>query len=200
MNKHVHAVVAAIGLVAAVSTGAFGQTTQTPESAANDSMRTAPVTTAAPKQKSPVADRIYYGGSVSLSFGNVFRIGFFPMIGYKLTPKASLGFEVGYEYLKYDNPSTSTSNYGGSVFAHYRIIPQAYAKAKFSLLSYETFSFSGASSRSAVPFLLLGGGAVQRLSPRTSAYVEVLFDVLQDSKSPYDNWEPFITAGVGVGF
>ena len=30
--------------------------------------------------------------------------------------------------------------------------------------------------------------------------VEVLFDVLQDPKSPYKPWEPQVSVGVGVGF
>jgi len=50
-----------------------------------------------------------------------------------------------------------------------------------------------------VPFLLLGGGLVQRISPRTALTVEVLFDVLQDDNSPYDSGEPFVSVGVGVG-
>jgi len=29
---------------------------------------------------------------------------------------------------------------------------------------------------------------------------EVLFDVLQNDKSPYSRWEPFYSVGVGVGF
>jgi hypothetical protein len=29
---------------------------------------------------------------------------------------------------------------------------------------------------------------------------EVLFDVLQDSNSPYEDWAPFVSIGVGVGF
>jgi hypothetical protein len=38
------------------------------------------------------------------------------------------------------------------------------------------------------------------MTANTWAYVEVLFDVLQDNNSPYDDWEPFVSVGVGVGF
>jgi hypothetical protein len=37
------------------------------------------------------------------------------------------------------------------------------------------------------------------MGPRTSIYAEVLFDVLQDEDSPYADWEPHVTVGVGVG-
>lgn len=153
----------------------------------------------APKQSS-TQNRVYYGGSVSLAFSGAFRIGIYPMIGYKLSPKASLGAEVGYEYVNYDNTDKSASNYGGSVFARYRVVPQAYGMAKFQAVSYEFFGITGDSSRETVPFLLLGGGVVQRVAPRTTAYAEVLFDVLQDESSPYESWEPFVNVGVGVGF
>jgi hypothetical protein len=34
----------------------------------------------------------------------------------------------------------------------------------------------------------------------TALMVEVLFDVLQDDNSPYEDWSPFVSVGVGVGF
>lgn len=198
-------IIVVAGVTGIVAARVNAQTSQPPTSGTSDSLLVAPV--AAPQQplgaepqKTPTPSRIYYGGSVTLSFGDVTRIGVYPMIGYKLTPKASIGGEVGYEYLKYDSPSTSTSNYGGSAFALYSILPQLYARSKFSLINYEVFSSTASSSRTTVPFLLLGGGVVQRMSARTAAYAEVLFDVLQDDDSPYESWEPFVSIGVGVGF
>ena len=54
-------------------------------------------------------------------------------------------------------------------------------------------------------FLLLFGQAcltpsAQRGAPNVWVVAEVLFDVLQSSKSPYEAWEPWISVGVGVGF
>jgi hypothetical protein len=59
---------------------------------------------------------------------------------------------------------------------------------------------SGDSERNWVPFLLLGGGFVQRVGPNAAVYVEVLFDVIQDENSPYEDWDPIISIGGGVGF
>ena len=91
-------------------------------------------------------------------------------------------------------------DYGGSLFARYRLVPQLYADAEYQVINYETFSTLGESSRDTVSFLLLSGGGVQPLGGRTSASVEVLVDVLQDSGSPYEDWQPVASAGVAVGF
>jgi hypothetical protein len=49
-----------------------------------------------------------------------------------------------------------------------------------------------------VPFILLGGGFVQKISANTATDVEVLVDVLQDGNSLYKDWNSI--ASVGVGF
>jgi hypothetical protein len=154
-------------------------------------------TTAAPQSQET---RVYYGGSVIVSFGDVNRIGIYPMIAYKFNPKLSLGVEVGYEWLKYDNFDETANNYGGSVFARYRFVPRLYGHAEYQMVNYEIFTSTTTSEREWVPFLLLGGGFSQPMGANAWTYFEVLFDVLNDDKSPYDSGEPFISIGVGVGF
>jgi hypothetical protein len=161
----------------------------------------APVaTTASSAPKQTLRDRVYYGGSVVVSFGDVTRIGIYPMIAFKFTPKLSLGAEVGYEWLKYDDFDQSGNNYGGSLFARYRIVPALYAHAEYQMVNYEIFTSPTTSERDWVPFFLVGGGLSKRIGGNSWAYVEVLFDLLNDDHSPYDDNEPFISAGVGVGF
>jgi hypothetical protein len=164
-----------------------------------------PATTSTPppasSSGSSIKDKLYYGGTVTLSFGDANTIGFFPMVGYKLTPKLSAGVEVGYEYVKYDEPiDESTSNYGAGVFGRFRLTRKIYGHAEYEAVNYEVFSGAGESDRETINFLLVGGGYIQPIAPRTSLYAEVLFDVLQDDNSPYDDWEPFFSVGVGVGF
>ena len=152
------------------------------------------------QKKSPEYSKVYYGGELGLSlFGDVFRIRVAPLIGYKLSSKASVGAKVAYEYLNYSNSDFTANNYGASVFGRYRVVPQAYVHGEFVYASYERQTFTG-SERNWVPFLLLGAGYVQPVSPRTFLYAEVLFDVLQDKNSPYKDWEPFVSVGVSVGF
>jgi hypothetical protein len=145
------------------------------------------------------SDKIYYGGTVTLGFGSNTSIGVFPMIGYKLTPKISGGVAAGYQHVSYGNNQSSDS-YGGSVFARYRVGRALFAHGEYESYNYEIFHTAKSSSREWVPALLLGGGIVKPISPRTAAYAEVLFDVLQDKNSPYGSWEPIVYLGVSVGF
>lgn len=147
-------------------------------------------------------DKVYYGGYANLSFGNYTVIGFEPMMGYKLTPKFSLGGKLTYEYIKDKRYSSTyeTSNYGFSLFSRFRITQGFYAHAEYSAMNYNLFDSSGESERKWVPFLFLGGGISQPISRNTWFNAEVLFDVLQNKNSPYKDWEPFFSVGFGVGF
>ena len=151
------------------------------------------------KSKKNIKDNIFYGGYINLSFGSYTVIGIEPMIGYKLTPKLSAGVKLRYDYIQDDRyaKSYTTSTYGGSIFGRYLITPKFYAQAEAATYSYEYY-FSG--ERDWVPFVLLGGGIIQPLSERTWLNIQILFDVMQDNKSPYDDWEPFFSIGVGAGF
>lgn len=167
---------------------------------------TAPEATATqtekPKDTRSFREKIYFGGSIGLSFGNYTSIRISPLAAYKVQPKLSVGLQIGYEYVRdtrYSETLTS-HNYGGSIFSRYRIIPQLYAHAEYALINYEIHTSLSTSERQTVPFLFLGGGYSQRVGPGTWAYVQVLFDVLQNNDSPYDDWEPFFSFGVNVGF
>lgn len=162
-----------------------------------DSTNVAP----APENKSQGIP-VYYGGTIGLSFGNYFRISVTPLVGFKLSEKFSAGFKVGYEYVedkRYD-PKLTASNYGGSIFTRYRAIPNAYLHAEFAYFSYKYKLSDFETERTWVPFIYLGGGYMQPIGPGTALIVEVLVDVLQDSNSPYEAWDPVISIGVAAGF
>lgn len=159
-------------------------------------------------QNNPTGEsKWYYGGNIGFSFWNdYYYFGVYPLVGYKITPQFSIGGKIGYSYIKDSRyePAVNSSNYGGSIFSRYRIIPQIYLHAEYVYFSYgysvdvqeKTFN----TERVWVPYLLIGGGFSQNIGPNVWAFVEVLFDVIQDENSLYDEWEPFISFGVGVGF
>ena len=153
-------------------------------------------------QPQPKQSRIYFGGHLNLSFGKYTVVGAQPIIGYKITPKLSAGIKIRYDYIKDKrySPDYTTSNYGGSLFTRYRIIPALYVHAEYAYNNYEINYFSEGSSRVWVPYLLLGAGYSQRVGSNTWLNFQVLFDVLQNSNSPYKSWQPFYSVGVGVGF
>jgi len=152
----------------------------------------------------------YYGGTVGFNFwGDYFYLSVNPLVGYQVSPKFSVGGKVHYSYIN-DSRSElgdfTSHNYGASIFTRYRPIYQAYLHAEFAYASYENLtSFnistkSWGSERTWVPFLLLGGGFVQNIGPNASVYAEILFDVIQDENSPYEDWDPIISVGAGIGF
>ena len=145
---------------------------------------------------------VYYGGGIGVSLTNrYFAISLRPMLGYKLTPKLSLGVEAMYEYIS-DSRYSKTynySNYGGSVFTRFRVIPSLYLHAEYAMYNYE-YRTQFNSEREWIPFLLLGAGYSKRVGRNAYMYVQVLWDVLQDDRSPYKPGEPWVTFGISSGF
>lgn len=153
------------------------------------------------KAKPNNQQKIFYGGNVGASFGNYTMVGIYPLVGYNLTPKFSVGVKFLYQYIsdkRYTETYTS-SNYGGSIFARFRIVPPLYLHAEYSQMSYDQYYSQDESGRVSVPYVFVGAGYRKSLGGAVWLNAQVLFDVLQDSNSPYGNWEPFFSLGFGVG-
>ncbi|MCK3684400.1 hypothetical protein [Maribellus sp. YY47] len=146
--------------------------------------------------------KVYYGGGLNLTFGSITEVGISPLVGYKATPQFSVGSQLTYQYFRYDRAGYdySATNYGGSLFSRYRFVPQLYGHVEFSMMNYEFQSVYTGSNRDWVPFLFVGGGFSQPISKNTWINAQLLFDVIQDENSPFEDWEPFYTIGIGVGF
>lgn len=148
------------------------------------------------------AGEIYWGGSVNVRYGRTSGIGLYPLIGYKITPQWSIGARLGYEYWWRDRFAETVTSHAvsGSLFTRYRVIPQVYAHAEGGAGNYDRVIFTGESDRETYPFLFLGGGFSQRTGRRSWLLFEVLYEVIQDTNSPYDGGGPLIALGIGVGF
>lgn len=157
------------------------------------------------KKPTPFKDRIWFGGGVGLSFGTVTAIQLDPIVGVYLDNKRKLSTGVGpsYSYFR-DNrytPAYEQSNYGYRLFTRYRVIPQAYLHAEFLHENTQPFyNYDNHLGRIWVPHLLLGAGYVQPIGNRSSFYLQVLFEVLQDPNSIYYGQGPILSGGVGFGF
>jgi hypothetical protein len=156
------------------------------------------------KDPRSLVDRLYFGGGVSLMFGTVTNLGVAPVVGYKIDQKGKLSSGIGLNYFYFRDdrfvPSYESSNYGWSLFSRYRVIPQAYLHAEYNSQNFEIYTpFAETYQREWVPYLLVGGGYAQQLAGNSYLTFQVLWDVIQDSRSPYGA-QPFLQAGVGVGF
>ena len=180
----------------------FSQDTPPQDTINQEQITEDPIQPSPPKQKKSLSDKLYFGGYFNMSFGQYTVIGIEPMIGYKLIPRLSVGAKVRYNYVQ-DKRYVETytySNYGASIFSRLLLFRGLYAHAEYAGYNYKYYYETGGSDRQWVPFLLVGAGYTMRVGKRTSLNAEVLFDVLQNDKSPYSRWEPFYSVGVGVGF
>jgi hypothetical protein len=157
-----------------------------------------------PPSQQSFSDRIYVGGNFGLQFGTYYTlVDIAPLAGYKFTEKFSSGLGATYIYYKYKDPtynfSFHTNVYGGSVFSRYFISDYIFAHAELEELSLETFDyFDQKVQRIWVPALFIGGGYQQPIGGHGFAQFLILYDVIQDLNSPYNN--PVIRIGFGFGF
>jgi hypothetical protein len=159
-------------------------------------------TVADTKIQKPFESKFYYGGFVNLTFGSYTVIGLEPSVAYKFTPRLSLGTKLTYEYIheKQGSYVYEESNYGFSIFNRMRVTPRFYTHVEYSAMNYKFYNEVSTGERKWVPFLFLGGGFSQPVTQNTWFNAEVLFDVLQNENSPYEDWAPFYSVGFGVGF
>lgn len=152
------------------------------------------------EKKKPFKDRLFTGGHVGLTFGSYTNVIISPMIGARLNEKIYAGLGIEYQYTKYKDsrPELTFNQYGGRMFTQYNIVPKVYAHGELACYSMERYTI-GKKERSFVPFIYVGGGYRQMISERAFFSVQILFDVLQHTHSPYKAWEPIYSVGFGIG-
>lgn len=155
-----------------------------------------------PQESKGRNEKVYYGGYANFSVGTYTRIGFEPLIAYKLFPKFSVGTKLSYEYVKDKRYETNheSSNFGIGIFARRRFFKRLYAHIEYSEMNYKIYDSLGSSDRYWVSFLYLGGGISLPVSKAASLNAEVLWDLIQDQHSPYKTVQPFFNVGIGIGF
>jgi long-subunit fatty acid transport protein len=156
-------------------------------------------------------ERFIFGGNVGAQFGSSTQVNLSPIIGYRITEKLSAGIGVNYlyykfKYLGYNNQTFTEKNhiYGGNVWAQYLIIPQAFLHAEYGVLNIgipklgANGAYNGDTQRYNVNTCLVGGGYYQRISDNAGVQFSILWDLIEDQYSPYNN--PIIRIGFAAGF
>ena len=139
----------------------------------------------------PFSQRLYTGGDLGFSFGNITFVNINPIVGYRIDKKWSAGISAKYIYYRERFPEYnweySNSMYGGSIFTRYLIGNSFLAHAEFEAVNAEVREFlSTTLTRKWVPIGLLGAGYRQGLG-NTYLQVLVLYDAINDRNSPYRN-------------
>ncbi len=93
----------------------------------------------------PFSQRLYTGGDLGFSFGNITFVNINPIVGYRIDKKWSAGISAKYIYYRERFPEYnweySNSMYGGSVFTRYLIGNSFLAHAEFEAVNAEVREF-----------------------------------------------------------
>ena len=145
-------------------------------------------------------DRVYFGGNLSLGFGQVTMIDIAPLGGYRITPLWSVGVGVSYEYYKTSGSylgNYSTSIYGGSLFTDYNIWKDFITRGislithvEYQALNLDQMYFKDPylpHGRFVLNEYLVGGGIRQSIGRKSSVNILILWNLNQTQYSPTDN-------------
>lgn len=147
-----------------------------------------------------IKKRIYFGGNVGAAFGTTTYINVQPLVGFKITPKLSVGAGFTYNYFsqRYAGTRYVSYVYGSNVFARYLILPNLFAQVGWDKLSVPDYTSNINGARRWVDNVLVGGGYRQKFSENASAVVAIFYNVNQSIYSPYVN--PIMQVGFNIGF
>jgi hypothetical protein len=160
-------------------------------------------TSTTPTKKKIDPSRLIIGGSLGLSFGDYTNINISPLIGYRISQLFAAGINVNAQYgserflAPYSNSTTQRNKYtifGGGVWG--RVYPVDFlfihVQPEYNAISmkstyYDSDPKTTVTDHYGVPSLLMGGGYSQPIGGRAAFSIMALYDVLQDSRSPYQN-------------
>jgi len=149
---------------------------------------------------------IFFGGNFGLQFGSITQINLSPTVGYRFPNQISAGVGLTYDYYNDSRYQFSTSAYGASIFGRYNINKYLFAHVELENLNMAQLDIStnpitnistiSESDRYWITSFFVGGGYRQLIGERSSAYIMVLWNLNQSTKSPYSN--PIIKIGFDI--
>ncbi|MEM6523905.1 MAG: hypothetical protein AAGF85_06065 [Bacteroidota bacterium] len=156
------------------------------------------------EERSPLRDRIFFGGNLGFAFGDITFVEVAPLVGYRVTDKLSGGLQVQYRYRndKRFTPDLDATDYGANVFARYNLPAPFFLQAEYEYLNFEFFDTQRDTQRESFSSFLVGGGMAQPLGRRAFLVVTALYNLSYDDTEeprPYDN--PLVLrVGINAGF
>lgn len=166
------------------------------------------------RRKGVDASRLIVGGSLGLAFGDYTNINISPLVGYRISQVFAAGIAINAQYGSerfrdyYGNTGQRNQYgiYGGGVWG--RVYPldflfihlqPEYNHVSLKSTYYDTDPKTVVKENYGVSSLLAGGGYTQPIGGRAAFSIMALYDVLQNSRSPYQNGL-ILRVGASVGF
>ena len=152
-----------------------------------------------PKPQAAWKQKIFFGGGVGASFGDVDYVEVSPMIGYRLTPRIHTGVGVFYRWKNDDRygVSVDTHDWGGSLFGQLQLFRGFFAHAEYEYVDYEYQTLTGTSSQSDTN--TLAGLGFSR-GGRAGVYGLALYNFSYDENDPTEAYDSPWVYRVGVSF
>jgi hypothetical protein len=152
-------------------------------------------------------DRFFFGGGIGLGFGDIKFVEIWPLFGYNFNPKVRGGMTLIYRYRKDERipDSTSTTDYGGSLFVDYFPVQRIFLRAEYEHLNYEFIyrdpvTLELFTEREGYNSVFGGVGFANPIGPNGAFNIMLLYNFShEDGQSPYA--DPYvIRIGVSFGF
>lgn len=157
-------------------------------------------------------DKLYFGGNFGFGVftdrtttSTFFNVS--PVVGYRFNDRFVMGPGIIYQYLNFRDSyyklNIDFNNYGAKLFARYAITESLFAHVEPELLNREYLKgYDGNgkpyTARIDVFSFFVGGGYRQRIGERSSFDILMLYNLNDNTYSPYSN--PILRVGFGVGF
>jgi hypothetical protein len=150
----------------------------------------------------PASERLFWGGGVGLSFGDVDYVEVSPLVGFRVSPKVDLGASLTYRWRSDDRYDTDTTDYGGTLFGRFRAWQNLFLEADWEYLNWEYVTIDFSTERTSTSSFLAGGGYYLPLGGRASMAVSALYNFSYDDNDPLEPYgDPWVVrVGIGVGF
>lgn len=150
--------------------------------------------------------KLFYGGYIGASFGDVDYVEIAPLVGYRFTPDFGMGLGLLYRYRKdtRSGEEFTSTDYGANLFARYYVTSGLFVQGEYDHTSYEFLADedAGATDRSTYNALLAGVGFNTAVGRGAGIYVLALYDFNYDESDPYRLYDSAVQLriGVSVGF
>ena len=159
--------------------------------------------------------RLVLGGSLGMVFGDYTNVDVSPLAGYRFSDYIAAGIAVNAQYGQFrstDYYGTTVQRdkytiFGGGVWARVYPIQMLFIhiQPEYNFISQSTTYYQTNDGKQvyksnySVPSLLVGAGYTQSLGGSVGVGISILYDVLQDDRSPYRN-NLIYRVGAGIGF
>lgn len=139
-------------------------------------------------------ERLFFGGGLGLAFGDYLVVNVNPQVGYKLTEWLGAGVGLDYNYI--GNSLYKFQTVGPSLFTRAKAWDKILGQVEFTQV-FVNEQFEGQTFKYNFPACLAGIG-YQEGDGNGGFFIMLLYDVIQDPKSPFVY--PVFRAGFSIGF